>query len=141
MLMARSSAPSPILFLFLRSRLPGSRRSVKCWLSPNRPRRPNLPPSHLSPFRPAFRWPTLWPWPKTWWRPGPPLREGDPVAVELVGGDLSAAAVGTVTYVDGTRILAFGHPLYNLGKVDYAMATANVVVVVPSLENSFTLAP
>ena len=71
---------------------------------------------------------------------GTTLREGDPVAVELVGGDLSAAAVGTVTYVDGTRILAFGHPLYNLGKVDYAMATANVVVVVPSLENSFKLA-
>jgi len=71
---------------------------------------------------------------------GTTLREGDPVAVELVGGDLSAAAVGTVTYVDGTRVLAFGHPLYNLGKVDYAMAAANVVVVVPSLENSFKLA-
>jgi len=71
---------------------------------------------------------------------GATLREGDPVAVELVGGDLSSAAVGTVTYVDGQRVLAFGHPLYNLGKVDYAMAAANVVVVVPSLENSFKLA-
>ena len=68
------------------------------------------------------------------------LREGDPVAVELVGGDLRTAAVGTVTYVDGERVLAFGHPLYNLGKVDYSMAAANVVVVVPSLENSFKLA-
>ena len=71
---------------------------------------------------------------------GKTLREGDPVAVELVGGDLSSAAVGTVTYVDGERVLAFGHPLYNMGKVDYAMAGANVVVVVPSLENSFKLA-
>lgn len=68
------------------------------------------------------------------------LREGDPVAVELVGGDLRTAAVGTVTYVDGERVLAFGHPLYNLGKVDYAMAAANILVVVPSLENSFKLA-
>ena len=68
------------------------------------------------------------------------LREGDPVAVELVGGDLSSAAVGTVTYVDGDQILAFGHPLYNLGKVDYGLAAANVVVVVPSLESSFKLA-
>jgi hypothetical protein len=68
------------------------------------------------------------------------LQEGDPVAVELVGGDLSSAAVGTVTYVDGERVLAFGHPLYNLGKVDYAMARASVLAVVPSLESSFKLA-
>jgi hypothetical protein len=68
------------------------------------------------------------------------LREGDPVAVELVGGDLSSAALGTVTYVDGERVLAFGHPLYNLGRVDYAMAKANVLAVIPSLQNSFKLA-
>jgi hypothetical protein len=68
------------------------------------------------------------------------LREGDPVAVELVGGDLRVAAVGTVSYVDGDRILAFGHPLYNLGKVDYAMAEASILAVVPSLESSFKLA-
>ena len=68
------------------------------------------------------------------------LQEGDPVAVQLVRGDLSMAAVGTVTYVDGNSILAFGHPLYNLGAVDYAMAKANVLTVVPSLESSFWLA-
>jgi len=71
---------------------------------------------------------------------GTTLRAGDPVAVELVGGDLSAVAVGTVTDVDGERVLAFGHPLYNLGNVDYAMAQASVIVVVPSLESSFKLA-
>jgi hypothetical protein len=68
------------------------------------------------------------------------LREGDPVAVELVRGDLSVAAVGTVTYADGKKILAFGHPLYNLGSVDYAMSRANVLAVVPSLESSFKVA-
>lgn len=68
------------------------------------------------------------------------LQEGDPVAVQLVRGDLSMAAVGTVTYVDGNTVLAFGHPLYNLGAVDYAMAKANVLTVVPSLESSFKLA-
>jgi hypothetical protein len=68
------------------------------------------------------------------------LREGDPVAVELVSGDLNSAAFGTVTYVNGKQILAFGHPLYNLGKVDYAMAKANILTVIPSLQNSFKLA-
>lgn len=68
------------------------------------------------------------------------LREGDPVGVQLIGGDLNVSAVGTVTHVDGNRILAFGHPLYNLGTVDYAMTKAKVLTIVPSLENSFKLA-
>jgi len=67
------------------------------------------------------------------------LQEGDPVAVQLVSGDLSVAAVGTVTYVDGNSVLAFGHPLYNLGAADYAMTKASVLAVVPSLESSFKL--
>jgi hypothetical protein len=70
----------------------------------------------------------------------PSLQEGDPVAVQLVGGDLNMAAVGTVTYVDGNTVLAFGHPLYNLGAADYAMTKAKVLAVVPSLESSFKLA-
>ncbi len=69
----------------------------------------------------------------------PPLREGDPVAVQLVGGDLNVAALGTVTYVEGNKVYAFGHPLYNLGPVDYGMARANILAVVPSLEASFKL--
>jgi hypothetical protein len=68
--------------------------------------------------------------------PGP-LGEGDPVAVQLVGGDLDMSAVGTVTYVDGATVLAFGHPFYNLGAVDFGMARASVIAVVPSLESSF----
>lgn len=68
------------------------------------------------------------------------LREGDPVGVQLVGGDLSLTALGTVTFVNGNKVLAFGHPLYNLGTVDYAMTKAKVITVVPSLEVSFKVA-
>jgi hypothetical protein len=68
------------------------------------------------------------------------LREGDPVAVQLVAGDLDLSAVGTVTYVDGNKVLAFGHPLYNIGPVDYGMAKAKIITVVPTLDNSFKLA-
>jgi hypothetical protein len=70
----------------------------------------------------------------------PELHEGDPVGVELVTGDLSLSAVGTVTYVDGTKVLAFGHPFYNLGAVDYPMSTVKIITVVPSLETSFKMA-
>lgn len=67
------------------------------------------------------------------------LREGDAVGVQLLGGDLDVSAVGTVTYIDGNRVLAFGHPVYNLGSVDYAMTRAGVLAVMPSLESSFKL--
>jgi len=68
------------------------------------------------------------------------LQSGDPVAIQLVEGDMSVGAVGTVTYVDGNRVLAFGHPIYNLGTVDYAMTKAKVITVVPNLSTSFKLA-
>lgn len=72
-------------------------------------------------------------------RPDQILREGDAVGVQLVGGDVDMTAVGTVTYVDGDKILAFGHPFYNLGAVDFAMTKVDVLTVVPSLQSSFKL--
>lgn len=68
------------------------------------------------------------------------LQAGEPVGVQLVKGDLDVSAFGTVTYVDGNKILAFGHPFYNLGNVDFAMTKAKVLTVVPSLMSSFWLA-
>ncbi len=67
------------------------------------------------------------------------LREGDPVAVQLIRGDMDMSATGTVTHVDGNKIFAFGHPLYNLGAVDYIMAKAKVITVVPSISSSFKM--
>ncbi len=68
------------------------------------------------------------------------LREGDAVGVQLIGGDLNLSAIGTVTYVEGRRILAFGHPFYNLGATDYGMTRADVITVLPSLESSSKMA-
>jgi len=67
------------------------------------------------------------------------LRPGDPVTLQLVSGDLDLSAVGTVTYVDGNKVLAFGHPLYNLGSTEYAMARARIITVVPALDSSFKI--
>lgn len=68
------------------------------------------------------------------------IEAGESIAVQMVKGDLDVSAFGTVTYVNGDRILAFGHPFYNLGSVDFAMTKANVLTVVPSLMSSFWLA-
>jgi len=67
------------------------------------------------------------------------LREGEPLAIQLVSGDLDLSAIGTVTHVDGARVFAFGHPLYNLGPVEYGMARAEILTVLPALDTSFKI--
>jgi hypothetical protein len=69
-----------------------------------------------------------------------PLRPGDPVGIGLITGDLQFGATGTVTDVDGTRLWAFGHPLYNVGPASFAMTRAYVHAVLPSLNSSMKLA-
>ena len=70
-----------------------------------------------------------------------PLEPGDAVGVALVTGDFEIAASGTVTDVDPDTgsVLAFGHPLFNLGPIAYPMTRSNVHVVLPSLQNSFKM--
>ena len=60
------------------------------------------------------------------------LRPGDPVAGVLVSGDMSITGLGTVTYNDGQRVLAFGHPFFNLGPVDMPMSQGEVVMTLAS---------
>ena len=60
------------------------------------------------------------------------LNPGDSVASVLVDGDMSISAFGTVTYNDGKRVLAFGHPFFNLGPVDMPMAKSEVVLTLAS---------
>lgn len=65
---------------------------------------------------------------------------GASVSMQLARGDYSMAAAGTVTFRDGDKIYAFGHPFLNLGISDLPMSESHVVAVVPSLNNSFKLA-
>jgi hypothetical protein len=70
--------------------------------------------------------------------PGP-LREGDAIGVSLASGDLEMGATGTITHIDGDRIYAFGHPLYNLGPTEFPLTRAYVHTVLPSLLTSFKI--
>lgn len=60
------------------------------------------------------------------------LQPGDAVSGVLVSGDLSISAMGTVTYNDGKRVLAFGHPFLNLGPINMPMAQSEVVLTLAS---------
>jgi hypothetical protein len=68
------------------------------------------------------------------------LTPGTSVSVQLVRGDYSIAASGTVTFRDGNRIYAFGHPFLSLGGADMPMTESSVVTVIPNAFNSFKLA-
>ncbi len=65
---------------------------------------------------------------------------GDSVSMQLSRGDYSLAAAGTVTYRDGDKIYAFGHPFLSLGTSDLPMSESHVVTVIPNMNNSFKLA-
>jgi hypothetical protein len=60
------------------------------------------------------------------------LQPGDAVAGALVSGDMSITGLGTVTYNDGKRVLAFGHPFFNLGPVSMPMTKGEVLMVLSS---------
>ena len=68
-----------------------------------------------------------------------PLKPGDAIGVMLVGGDLQLGGTGTVTHIDGDRVYAFGHPMYNLGPIEFPMTRAYVYTVLPSLFSSMKL--
>ena len=67
------------------------------------------------------------------------LTPGTSISVQLVRGDYSIAASGTVTFRDGDRIYAFGHPFLSLGSSDMPMSETSVVTVIPNVNNSFKL--
>ena len=68
------------------------------------------------------------------------LLGGTSVSMQLTRGDYSLAAAGTVTFRDGNKIYAFGHPFLSLGSSDLPMSESHVITVVPNINNSFKLA-
>src|SRR5436189_5978149 len=60
------------------------------------------------------------------------LKPGEAVAGILVSGDMSMTGLGTVSYNDGKRVLAFGHPFFNLGPVNMPMSKGEVLMILSS---------
>ncbi len=73
---------------------------------------------------------------------GEELNPGSAAAGIIVGGDFDVSAVGTVTYRDGDKILAFGHPFFDSGPVNIPLAGAKIVTTLSSLyaSNKFAVA-
>ena len=65
------------------------------------------------------------------------VQPGSMISVSLLSGDLNVNADGTVTYVDGKRIYAFGHRFLDAGSVELPFARSDVIAVIPTLMSSF----
>lgn len=68
-----------------------------------------------------------------------PIEPGGTVVASLVEGDLDISSAGTITYIQGKRLLMFGHPLFNLGSLQVPMRSGSVLGVVSNLNSSFKL--
>jgi hypothetical protein len=67
------------------------------------------------------------------------LRPGDMISVDLLSGDLTIGAEGTVTEVQGKRIYAFGHRFMSVGETELPFARAEVLALLPNLSASFKI--
>lgn len=68
-----------------------------------------------------------------------PIRPGSMITVELLRGDMSIGANGTVTYVDGQRVYAFGHRFLAIGRTNLPFSRAEVLALAPNLAASFKI--
>jgi hypothetical protein len=67
------------------------------------------------------------------------LKPGSMISVDLMTGDMSIGADGTVTYIDGSRIYAFGHRFLAIGSTALPFARSEVLTLLPELSTSFKI--
>ncbi|MEO7650931.1 MAG: SpoIVB peptidase S55 domain-containing protein [Bryobacteraceae bacterium] len=67
------------------------------------------------------------------------LKPGSMISVQLVTGDLSIGADGTVTHIDGDKVYAFGHRFMAIGTTELPFARAEVLTLLPSVQTSFKI--
>jgi hypothetical protein len=67
------------------------------------------------------------------------LKPGSMISVQLMTGDLSIGADGTVTYIDGNKIYAFGHRFLAVGSTALPFTRSEVLALLPVMSASFKI--
>lgn len=67
------------------------------------------------------------------------LRPGSMISVQLMTGDMSVGADGTVTAIDGDRVYAFGHRFLSLGPTELPFTRAEVITLLANVNTSFKI--
>jgi len=66
-----------------------------------------------------------------------PLEPGDAFAIDLIRGDMAAAAIGTVTWREGARVLGLGHPFLTASPIELPVSRATIHTIIPTRSVSF----
>ncbi|MGA3188081.1 MAG: SpoIVB peptidase S55 domain-containing protein [Bryobacteraceae bacterium] len=67
------------------------------------------------------------------------IEPGSMISAQLLTGDYSISADGTVTLIDGDHVYAFGHRFMDSGPSDVPFARAEVLALLPNLNSSFKI--
>ena len=67
------------------------------------------------------------------------LQPGSMISVELMTGDFSIGADGTVTHIDGDKVYAFGHRFMSVGPTELPFARSQVMTLLPNVASSFKI--
>jgi hypothetical protein len=67
------------------------------------------------------------------------LQPGSMISVELMTGDMSVGADGTLTAIDGNKIYAFGHRFLDIGPTDLPFTRSEVLALLANLNTSFKI--
>gem|GEM_PF-2451008 len=70
---------------------------------------------------------------------GTSVNPGEGVGIQLARGDLDLTATGTITAVKGKKFLAFGHPMFNFGRVDIPASSVVIHHSLASMALSFKM--
>ncbi len=67
------------------------------------------------------------------------LKPGSMISVELMTGDMSVGADGTITAIDGNKVYAFGHRFLAVGPTDLPFTRSEVMALLANINTSFKI--
>lgn len=67
------------------------------------------------------------------------LQPGSMISVELMTGDMSVGADGTLTAIDGNKVYAFGHRFLAVGPTQLPFTRSEVIALLANLNTSFKI--
>jgi hypothetical protein len=72
-------------------------------------------------------------------RPFNKIEAGSAIGIQLTRGDVNITSIGTVTYREGDKVLALGHPFLKKGEVSFLLSEVYIYHSLPNMVMPFKL--
>jgi len=72
-------------------------------------------------------------------RPSNKIEAGSAIGIQLTRGDVNITYIGTVTYREGDKVLALGHPFLKKGEVSFLLSEVYIYHSLPNMVMPFKL--